>query len=82
MAGSEKRSDFLWLVQMIMINYREKVTGWSGVAGDAVAASYRVPESVTARDAALHFCACFVEGFNGDNPAECLGWMTELKDPT
>lgn len=81
MVGAEKRSDFLWIVQMIMINYREKITGWSGVSGDAVAASYRVPESMTAREAALQFCACFVDGFNGERPAECPDWMTELKDP-
>jgi len=77
----EKRTDFLWIVQMIMLFHREKVIGWSGVAGDAVAASYKIPQGMTARDAALGFCACFVEGFNGEKNAECPYWMANLRDP-
>lgn len=81
MTDSDKRNDFLWLVQMIMVNYREKITGWSGVAGDAIAASYRIPKTMSARDAARQFCAVFVEGFAGDTLADCPGWMAQLKDP-
>ncbi len=78
---SDKRNDFLWIVQMIMIKHQDAITGWSGVAGDAVAASHRIPADMTARDAALAFCAVFVEGFNGPERASVPSWMTNLKDP-
>lgn len=48
---NEKRTDFLWIVQMIMFKHQDAMVGWSGVAGDAVAASYRIPSDLTARDA-------------------------------
>lgn len=74
-----KRTDFLWLVQMIMTKQMSKIIGWEGIAGDAVAASYRIPETMTARDAALGFCSCMVEGFGDDRT--CPHWMTALQDP-
>jgi len=78
---SDKRTDFLWIVQMIMIKHQQRVTGWSGVAGDAVAASHRIPAEMTARDAALAFCSVFVEGFNGETRAEVPAWLSALRDP-
>ena len=63
MTNEQKRSDFLWIVQMIMSQYREKITGWSGFSGDAVAASYQIPADLTAREAALDFCGMVVPGF-------------------
>lgn len=78
---SDKRTDFLWIVQMIMIKHQDAITGWSGIAGDAVAASHRIPGDMTARDAALAFCSVFVEGFAGETRAEVPGWMTALRDP-
>lgn len=78
---SDKRTDFLWIVQMIMIKHQDAVVGWSGVAGDAVAASHRIPADMTARDAALAFCSVFVEGFAGEKRAEVPAWMSALNDP-
>ena len=78
---SDKRSDFLWIVQMIMIKHQESIVGWSGISGDAVAASYLIPVDWTARDAALAFCSAFVEGFVGEKMAAVPGWMMNLNDP-
>lgn len=58
---SDKFSDFLWIVQMIIIKHQERIVGWSGISGDAVAASYVTPIDWTARDAALAFCGVVVE---------------------
>ncbi|WP_146010286.1 hypothetical protein [Acidimangrovimonas sediminis] len=79
---SNKRSDFLWIVQMIMIKHKDSIVGWSGVAGDAVAASYAIPIDRTARDAALDFCGVLVEGFDGDEKAPVPDWMVNLSEPT
>lgn len=76
----DKRQDFLWLVQMFMQN-RTEVVGWNGFAGDAIAASYRIPAKMTARDAALDFWSFFDEGFGGED-RECPYWMSALDDPT
>ncbi|MFN3314897.1 MAG: hypothetical protein ACK46Q_15750 [Hyphomonas sp.] len=78
---SDKRSDFLWIVQMIMLRYEAKIVGWSGIAGDAVAASYKIPRDMSARDAALGFCAAMVEGFSGAERDPAPSWMIALKDP-
>lgn len=77
----EKRAEFLWLVQMIMIKHMDAINGWSGVSGDAVAASHRIPTDMTVRDAALAFCSVFVEGFAGDERTRVPNWMAELNDP-
>lgn len=79
---SEKRAEFRWLVQMIMIKHIEDITGWSGIAGDAVSASHRIPAEMTVRDAALAFCSVFVQGFAGDERARVPSWMAELSDPS
>lgn len=71
-----KRTDFLWLVQMIVISHPCDV---ASVGADAIAASYRIPEDMSAREAALGFCACMVKGFSEDR--SCPYWMTELSDP-
>lgn len=76
-----KRTDFLWLVQMFMLK-DTSVFGWSGVAGDALAASYRIPHSTTARDAALDFWAFHNDEFRGDAEKLCPSWMRDLHDPT
>ena len=44
---SEKRTDFLWIVQMIMLQNQGKIVGFPGVAGDAVAASHTIPNDMT-----------------------------------
>lgn len=62
---SEKRTDFLWIVQMIMLQNQGKIVGFPGVAGDAVAASHTIPNDMTAREAALGFCGAMIEGFGG-----------------
>jgi hypothetical protein len=77
-----KRSEFLWLVQMIMIKHQDDVVGWSGIAGDAVAASHRIPVEITVRDAALAFCSVFVDGFAGEGRPMVPNWMTNLNDPS
>lgn len=77
----DKRSDFLWIVQMIMIKHQENIVGWSGISGDAISASYLIPADWTARSAALSFCSAFVEGFDGEGSAEVPGWMMNLSDP-
>lgn len=79
---NEKRSEFLWLVQMIMIKHQEGIDGWSGVAGDAVAASHRIPVGMTVRTAALAFCSVFIPGFAGEERTEVPGWMIDLSDPS
>lgn len=76
-----KRADFLWIVQMIMIKNQNSIVGWPGVAGDAVAASHRLPQDMTARDAALAFCSALVEGFAGEEPGDVPTWMANLRDP-
>lgn len=40
---SDKRTDFLGIVQMIMLKHQDNIIGWSDIAGDAVAASHRIP---------------------------------------
>lgn len=77
---SEKRTDFLWIVQMIMLQNQGKIVGFPGVAGDAVAASHTIPNDMTARDAALGFCGAMIEGFGGKEP-KTPSWMFALKEP-
>lgn len=79
---TDKRTDFLWIVQMIMWKHADAIQGWSGIAGDAVAASHRLPANLTARDAAVEFCAFFVDGFGGAERPECPHWIAGLPDPT
>lgn len=76
----DRRQDFLWIVQMFMLRDTE-VTGWYGFVGDAVAASYRIPKGMTARDAALEFWAFFSDNFRGDAEKDCPHWMSALSDP-
>lgn len=78
--GEDKRSDFLWLVQMFMLR-DNNVIGWHGIAGDALAASYRIPKGKPARDAALEFWAFFNDDFRGDAEKICPSWMMALHDP-
>lgn len=75
-SGDDKRHDFLWMVQMFMQRDPE-VVGWRGFVGDAVAASYRIPKAVTARDAALDFWGFF----SGEEKEVCPSWMVALDDP-
>lgn len=77
--SNNKRTDFLYIVQGIILTRKDNIIGVSGVIGDAVAASYRIPKNMTARDAALDFCSLMIEGF-GDN-TKVPSWMVELKDP-
>ncbi len=79
---NKKSAEFLWLVQMIMTKHMDVIEGWSGIAGDAVAASHRIPNDMTVRDAALGFCSVFVKGFSGDESAQVPNWMAELRDPS
>lgn len=79
---SGKRSDFLWIVQTIMIQHQESTVGWTGVAGDAVAASHRIPPQMTARAAALAFCSVNIEGFSGEAKSEVPHWMAILHEPS
>jgi hypothetical protein len=78
---NNKNSEFLWLVQMIMTKHIEAIDGWSGIAGDAVAASHRIPKEMTVREAALVFCSVFIKGFAGPEFAPVPSWMLELNDP-
>jgi len=77
----DKRQDFLWLIQMWMPR-SEDIVGWTAACGDAVAASYRIPAKMTARDAALEFMAFESPSFRGDVDRECPYWMSALDDPT
>lgn len=77
----DKRQDFLWLVQMIMLRQQDDIKGWAGYAGDAVAASYRIPNDMTARDAALQFGAFISPEFRGGRDQQCPHWMMNLGDP-
>lgn len=77
----DRRQDFLWLIQMFMQRDTD-VVGWHGIAGDAVAASYRIPARMTARDAALEFWSFFNDRFRGDAERVCPHWMTALDDPS
>ena len=79
--SEDKRSDFLWIVQTFMLRDSD-VVGWHGHVGDAVAASYRIPKGMTARDAALEFWAFFNEKFRGGGERECPGWMAMLNEPS
>jgi len=79
---NDRKFEFLWLVQMIMTKHMDAVDGWSGVAGDAVAASHRIPKEMTVRDAALAFCSVFVEGFSGEERASVPSWLAQLNDPS
>lgn len=78
--ADDKRTDFLWIVQMFM-QRDTQVVGWGGIVGDAVAASYRIPKSMTARDAALDFWAFFNKEFGGPDDRECPHWIVNLDDP-
>lgn len=76
----DKRQDFLWIVQMFM-SRDTTVVGWTGFAGDAIAASYRIPKHMTARDAALDFWGFFNEEFGGSENRACPAWFAQLADP-
>ncbi|TCU57958.1 hypothetical protein EDF58_104195 [Novosphingobium sp. PhB57] len=76
----DKRHDFLWLVQLWMQRERD-VAGWTAACGDAVAASYRIPADMTARDAAHDFMAFNSEAFRGEAENKCPDWMNALQDP-
>ncbi|TCM16154.1 hypothetical protein EDF56_108143 [Novosphingobium sp. PhB165] len=76
----DKRQDFLWLVQLWIQRERD-ITGWTATCGDAVAASYRIPASMTARDAAFDFMSFNSEAFRGDIENKCPAWMMGLDDP-
>lgn len=77
--AADKRQDFLWIVQTFMLRDTD-VTGWHGFVGDAVAASYRIPDHVTARDAALDFWGFLNQRFGGEE-RKCPTWLTALSDP-
>jgi hypothetical protein len=80
--SADKRQDFLWIVQMIMDRYSDSIQGWPGIAGDAVAASHRLPAKLTAREAAIEFCAFWIEPFRGAGVERtCPSWMSSLSDP-
>ncbi|WP_298808386.1 hypothetical protein [uncultured Sphingomonas sp.] len=70
----------MWIVQTFMLR-DQKVVGWHGFVGDAVAASYRIPRNMTARDAALDFWGFFNEDFGGEDRT-VPGWFAGLDDPT
>jgi len=79
---NDKKFEFLWLVQMILTKHMDAVDGWSGIAGDAVAASHRIPKEMTVRDAALVFCSVFVDGFSGEERTSVPSWLAQLNDPS
>lgn len=84
---SDKREDFLWIVQTILLYHGKGVGGFHGIAGDAIAASYRIPADMTARDAALDFCGFMVNDLrheyekNEGRKRECPTWFSNLREP-
>ncbi|WP_313435226.1 hypothetical protein [Novosphingobium sp.] len=76
----DKRQDFLWLVQLWMQRERD-IAGWTATCGDAIAASYRIPEDMTARDAAWDFLSFNSEAFRGESENKCPEWMRNLQEP-
>ncbi len=76
----DKRQDFLWVVQMFMLRDTD-VIGWRGFAGDAVAASYRIPNDMTARDAAREFWSVCSPEFSGDEDYPVPAWLFGLSEP-
>lgn len=77
----DKRYDFLWLVQLWIQRERD-IAGWTATCGDAVAASYHIPASMTARDAAFDFMSFHSASFRGETDNECPSWMNALSDPS
>jgi len=81
-SATDKRQDFLWLVSLFMHRHADEIQGWHGLGGDAVAASYRIPDQKTARNAALEFAAFNIESVRGKGSERtCAGWVTALRDP-
>jgi len=92
---SDKRADFLWIVQTTVLANCARLaaereggklhiysaTGVAGMAGDAVAASYRIPVAMSAREAALQFCSFMLTNLR--QPEEkCPEWLTALNEPS
>ena len=80
MEGDQRRADFLWLVQMIMESWSDQIDGWTGMSGEALAASYRIPSDLTIREAAFAFCGMYIDGFAGEGTTEAPSWLHALKD--
>lgn len=76
----DKRQDFLWMVQTFML-IDEKDVGWRGSVGDAIAASYRIPDELDAREAALQFWGFISPEARGGEKRQCPPWLTMLSDP-
>jgi hypothetical protein len=77
-SSGEKREAFLAIVQAVHLRSRRELTGLNAAAGDAVAASHRIPADMTAAEAALAFCAL---GTDRDARAESPRWMAMAHDP-
>ncbi|APT48402.1 hypothetical protein BSA145_21285 (plasmid) [Bacillus safensis] len=97
-----KQEEFLWIVQAAMLanginlasrpdaadRYRHEfsATGILGTAGDAVAASKRIPDKMSARDAACDFCGYMLDNLRDQTErAEaarqvCPAWFANLQD--
>lgn len=85
---NDKRHDFLWIVQTLMLKYGAEVGGFMGTAGDAIAASYRIPSDMTARQAALSFSEFAFDNLQDavlrteGMRRECPAWLLGLSDPS
>lgn len=80
-SSGEKREAFLSIVQAVQLRHRREMTGFDTVAGEAVAASHRIPGHMTATEAALEFCALWTEGLDRDARVGRPRWTTMVPDP-
>ena len=89
-----KRQDFLLMVQTDMLMHFQNrlskledgfnvwgLAEFSGIMGDAIRASYRIPEAMTAVEAAGDFMQFFFwQKEEGQEETECPIWFAELDD--
>ena len=87
-----KREDFLMMVQTDMLLYfnnrfeskKEGYNVWglaefSGMMGDAIRASYRIPEDLNCIEAAGDFVEFFLwQKMQGHDSVDCPSWFSEL----
>lgn len=60
--------------------HRFSHAGILGLAGDAVAASKRIPENLSAREAACDFCGFMLKMYSDEEGRACPRWFAELKE--
>lgn len=85
-AQAGKRRDFVSLVRCVLLRHLGDRMGFAATADDIIAASRRIPDDMTARDAALEFCAFTIDGFaetGGEGPTwfELRGRLAEQDAP-